>query len=115
MLSFAAHSSFGLVTPQHAASHLLRSARVRTLVSMSGDQLLYLERLDQHARRKQGLLGSKVEERLVLELNEARPADWRRVATALSPNMKEKRVVRLQDVLRRRRSRLHLVRHPFSS
>lgn len=75
---------------------------------MTGDKLLYLERLDEHSRRKQGLL-STPQEASLLELSEARPEDWRRVATALSPFMKAKRVIRLQDILRRRRSRLHLV------
>ncbi|KAL1521709.1 hypothetical protein AB1Y20_021364 [Prymnesium parvum] len=90
-----------------ASSPLLSSPRARALVSMSTDRLLYHQRVDEMARRKQGLLGTP--EKRVLELRKAKPDDWRRVASALSPHAAERRVLRLQAALRQRRSRLHLV------
>ena len=110
------HLPLGLVPHHHAgaAALLSRYSRVRTLVATgtSEDRLLYQARLDEaldvRALRKH--LGShSPEQPTLLDLEGAQPEDWRRVVTALSPFMKAKRVIRLQEALRRRRSRLHVV------
>lgn len=75
------------------------------------------ESLDLHARRLQRV--QQPDEITRLRLNEARPDDWRRVVGALAPFVKEKRLQRLQRVLRQRRPELHLVvenvADPFNS
>ena len=64
--------------------------------------------LDRHAQRNQGVGDPRPDPRL-LRLSGASAEDWRAVVDCLAPFLKEKRIRRLEQVLRRRRSHLHLV------
>lgn len=105
MLSVA-HACLSFSLP--AAAALSSRGLPRALMDVSHDRRLYQHRQDSLAKRKQGLLDS-ADERVLLEIREALPSHWQRVISVLSPFMKERRVIRLQAALRKRRSRLHLV------
>ena len=108
----------GVATPSHPTVHSSwpRASMVADVDARPLDDVIAAA-LNLHALRLQKV--QQPDEMTKLRLNEARPDDWRRVVEALVPFVKEKRLQRLQRVLRQRRPELHLVvenvADPFNS